>query len=103
MRYLVVLLLLLLGILQYRLWVGEDSVVGIHHQRKQIEALRQEVEKKRNRNDAIAAEVYDLKHGREAIEERARGELGMILEGETFYQVIEGPPAAATSVPAKPR
>ncbi len=94
MRYLVLLLLLLLVILQYRLWVGEDSVAGIYHQRGQIAALKQEVDRKRARNDAIAAEVYDLKHGREAIEERARGELGMVLQGETFYQVIETPPTA---------
>ena len=83
------ILLILLLALQYRLWVGEGSVAEVIHLRAEIEAQTAELARIRERNQALQAEVMDLRKGLEAIEERARSELGMIKRGEIFYQVIE--------------
>jgi cell division protein FtsB len=83
-----VLVLLLLG-LQYKLWIGEGSVAEVWQLRKTLEAQQAENEELRNRNSALDAEVTDLKTGLDAIEERARRELGMIRSDETFFQVVE--------------
>ncbi len=89
MRIVIWILLLLLAVLQYRLWVGEGSLAEVHALRQEIEGRKAELERLRIRNQALQAEVNDLKQGLEAIEERARSELGMIRQGEVFYQVIE--------------
>ncbi len=86
------LLLLILLVLQYRLWVGEGSLAEVHSLRNRIDQQKATLERLRQRNRALQAEVDDLKEGLEAIEERARSELGMIREGEVFYQVIEPAP-----------
>ena len=86
------ILLILLLALQYRLWVGEGSVAEVTHLRAEIKAQRAELARIRERNQALQAEVADLQKGLEAIEERARSELGMIKKGEIFYQVIEDTP-----------
>ena len=57
--------------------------------KRSVEAQQAENQRLRERNQALAAEVMDLKQGQEAIEERARSELGMIKEGEEFYQIIK--------------
>jgi cell division protein FtsB len=88
-RFLLLTLLLILLVLQYRLWVGEGSLAEVHQLKKEIESQKADLERLRERNRALQAEVQDLKQGLEAIEERARSELGMIREGETFYQIIE--------------
>ena len=90
-RWLILFLILLLGLLQYRLWVGEGSLEELHTLRAQIEEYRAELERLKARNLALAADVQDLKTGLEAIEDRARSELGMIQRGEVFLQVIEKP------------
>ncbi|WP_200285796.1 cell division protein FtsB [Rhabdochromatium marinum] len=96
MRWLVVALLALLGLLQYRLWVGDGSLAQLHTLKFQIAEYQVELERLRARNQALIAEVESLKNGLEAIEERARFDLGMIQDGEMFLQVIEKPsPAAA--------
>jgi len=84
-------LLLLLGLLQYRLWVGEGSIKDLYALRAQIDEHRAELRRLEARNLALAAEVEDLRTGLEAIEDRARSELGMIQRGEVFLQVIEKP------------
>ena len=56
-----------------------------------VEAQKIENAQLQERNKALVAEVMDLKHGLDAIEERARSELGMVKEGETFFHVVEGP------------
>jgi len=84
-------LLLLLGLLQYRLWVGEGSIKELYALRAQIDEHRAELRRLEARNLALAAEVEDLRTGLEAIEDRARSELGMIQRGEVFLQVIEKP------------
>jgi len=88
-RWVILGLLLLLGLLQYRLWVGEGSLEELHALRAQIDGYRAELKQLEARNLALAAEVEDLRTGLEAIEDRARSELGMIQRGEVFLQVIE--------------
>ncbi|MEJ2455957.1 MAG: cell division protein FtsB [Candidatus Thiodiazotropha sp.] len=95
MRLLIALLLLLLIVLQYRLWVGPGSLAEVNNLKQEIAQLREELVGLRERNSALQAEVEDLRSGQSAIEERARSELGMIKEGETFYQVIQPPGAPA--------
>jgi len=93
MRWVVLLLVVLLGFLQYRLWVGEGGLSELHALRTQIAEHEAELERLQARNSALAAEVQSLKTGLDAIEERARNELGMIRRGEVFLQVIEKPEA----------
>jgi cell division protein FtsB len=88
-RWVILGLLVLLGLLQYRLWVGEGSLEELHALRAQIDEYRADLERLEARNLALAAEVEDLRTGFEAIEDRARSELGMIQRGEVFLQVIE--------------
>jgi cell division protein FtsB len=91
MKWVTALLVLLLVGLQYKLWIGEGSVAEVWQLRQALEAQQAENEELRNRNSALDAEVTDLKTGLDAIEERARRELGMIRQDETFFQVVEQP------------
>jgi cell division protein FtsB len=88
MRVVVAILVVLLFFLQYRLWVGQGSLAEVNNLKQEINQLEKELVGLRERNHALQAEVDDLRSGQTAIEERARSELGMIKEGETFYQVI---------------
>ena len=89
MKILLVIVILLIGLLQYRLWYGDGGIEQINAYQQQLNDLTKEVEEKSLRNKTLYAEVEDLRKGQEAIEERARNELGMIREGETFFQVLE--------------
>lgn len=89
MNKLVILLLLLLVYLQYRLWFAEDSLLDVWELQQDVELQEAENARLRERNAALAAEVLDLQQGLDAIEEHAREDLGMVKEGETFYQVVE--------------
>src|ERR671919_58488 len=91
------LLGLLFVVLQYQLWVGDGSQAEVWDLQRAIEAQQQENAELRERNQALAAEVKDLKTAQEAIEERARLELDMIREGETFYRIVEPLPAPETA------
>jgi cell division protein FtsB len=82
------LLLVLLG-LQYRLWIGEGSLNEVAALKRQLAQQRGELDDLRERNATLRAEVDDLKDGLAAIEARARSELGLIREGETFFQLLE--------------
>lgn len=93
MRWVVLGLVVLLGVLQYRLWVGEGSLAQLHTLKLQLADSQVELERLRARNQALIAEVESLKTGLAAIEERARFDLGMIRDGELFLQIIEKPPA----------
>lgn len=95
MKFVTLILVLLLGALQYRLWMGNGSLTEVHHLEQNRQALQDEIRQLQERNQALAAEVNDLKHGNEAIEERARTEMGMIKKNEVFYQIIEQQPPAA--------
>ena len=88
MKGLLAVLIILLLALQYRLWFGDGSIQEVSRLREQADANRAEVLRLNSRNQALAAEVADLKRGLDAIEERARADLGMISEGETFYQFV---------------
>ena len=89
MRILAIILGLLFLVLQYDLWLSDGSLATIW--RLQQEIIAQESVNKiiSERNEALVAEVKDLKKGGDAIEERARNELGMIKKGETYIQVVE--------------
>ena len=88
MKALLVVAIVLLLALQYKLWVDEDGVQEVWRLTREVEAHKQEIAVLEERNNALAAEVIDLKSGLGAIEERARADLGMIKEGETFYHLI---------------
>jgi cell division protein FtsB len=88
-RLLVVLLIILLLGLQYRLWFGEPSLPDIWQLDANIELQKKINDELSQRNSELEAEVQDLKQGQSALEERARSELGMVKEGETFYQLVE--------------
>jgi len=88
-KILLAVLILLIAQLQYRLWLGDGSRQEVKEYQQQLDILSKQVQEKKERNDALYAEVLDLRKGKEAIEERARYELGMIKENETFFQVIE--------------
>ena len=81
--------LLLIFHLQYRLWFGDGSIKQIMQYQERLDDLQLQGKQKLERNQALYAEVLDLRKGQEAIEERARQDLGMIKENETFFQVIE--------------
>jgi len=89
MKILFSIIILLIVLLQYRLWYGDGGIEEIKAYQKRLDDLMEQVEEKRERNEALYAEVEDLRKGQEAVEERARDELGMIREGETFFQVLE--------------
>ena len=84
---LVVLVLLLTG-LQYKLWIGPGSLPDAWRLQQELTERQAEIQALQERNARLEAEVVDLKAGLEAIEERARSELGMIGEGESFYRVV---------------
>ena len=83
----VILATLLVGI-QYPLWLGKGSWARVWELDRQLEVQREKNAGAKARNESLDAEVRDLKEGLEAIEERARLELGMIRRDETFYQVV---------------
>jgi len=89
MNKLLLLLVLLLLYLQYQLWIGDGSLQDVWELHKEVELQRQKNIELRERNAALEAEVTDLQQGLDAIEEHAREDLGMVKEGETFYQVVE--------------
>jgi cell division protein FtsB len=95
MKVLAAGLLLLLLLLQYRLWLGEGGMREVSRLRVEIGEQRAENEKLRERNRTLAAEVQDLKKGTTAIEERARTDLGMVGQSETFFQVVTPRPSAS--------
>lgn len=87
--------------LQYRVWFSEAGVheVGRLHQAVVTQSAQNEQLAERNRQ--LAAEVRDLKTGMDALEERARSDLGMIARNETFYQVVPARPVAAPTAPTR--
>lgn len=89
MNYVITLLLILLTILQYDLWVGKGSIQEVKQLETAVQSQKEENQNLKERNDALRAEVVDLKTGLEAIEERVRTELGMIRKNEIFFHVIE--------------
>ncbi|CAB1275699.1 cell division protein FtsB [Candidatus Nitrosacidococcus tergens] len=90
MRFIVLLILLgLLISLQYSIWIKPNGLKELQRLNRIIAQQQEENQGLLERNQFLNAEVQDLKNGLEAIEERARSELGMIKKNETFFQVIE--------------
>jgi|SRR5690606_26508826 cell division protein FtsB len=100
MRLLAILLAGLLLLIQYPLWLGKGGLLRVWETERQIAAQRESNERMRARNAALDAEVGDLKQGLEAVEERARNELGMIRRDEVFFQVLEAAPAVRPEQPS---
>ena len=88
-KVLITIIILLIVHLQYRLWFGDGSIQQIWQYQARLDELSQQVQQKKERNEALYGDVLDLRNGLEAIEERARHELGMTREDETFFQVLE--------------
>lgn len=95
LRWIGLLLIVLLIGLQLKLWVGDGGMREVHALRVHVKQQQQQNEQLNQRNKALEADVDDLKHGDQAVEARARSELGLIKPGETFYQVVEPAPAAS--------
>ncbi|MDG2420915.1 MAG: septum formation initiator family protein [Gammaproteobacteria bacterium] len=76
-------------IMQFQLWLGDDSVRTLNLLNEELVAQKDINTKLEERNRLLEIEVIDLKTGLEAVEERARSELGMIKEGETFYLLVD--------------
>lgn len=94
MRAIVFVLVVLLIYLQYILWFGKGGVRDVRILERTVAEQQAEIGTLKERNQALAAEVLDLKQGMEAIEELARSEMGMIKEGELFFQVIKPEPGS---------
>ena len=109
MRWLAFVFLALIVALQYPMWLGKGGWLQVRETDRQMALQRETNAKLKARNDALDADVRDLKTGSEAIEERARAELGMIRSDEVFFQVqpaggapIVKPAPALTAPGARP-
>lgn len=91
MKLFITFLVVMFLFLQYQLWIDRDGIRKVIHLGDSINQQKETNQQLFERNEVLAAEVEDLKSGYDAIEERARMELGMIRKGETFFQVIESP------------
>ena len=103
MRWLALAFVALIAALQYPMWLGKGGWLQVRALDRQLAAQQESNARLKARNDALDADVRDLKNGFEAIEERARGELGMVKQDEVFFQLQQPsrqpavPPVAATS------
>ncbi|MCB1635194.1 MAG: cell division protein FtsB [Xanthomonadales bacterium] len=102
LRWVMLVLLLLLVALQFRLWFGDGGMRQVWQLERDLQAQRAENDRLSARNAALAAEVEDLRSGREAVEERAREELGMVAPGEGYFQVVEPGQPGDLPAPAQP-
>ena len=105
MRIFSVVLALALVLLQYRLWLSDQGLREVSRLQASVDAQAAANREQGERNRQLVAEVTDLKVGLTALEERARSELGMVGNSETFYQVVtattQGPAAPAAAVTAR--
>jgi cell division protein FtsB len=93
------ILISLIVLIQYPLWLGKGGWLTAWRLENKLEAEKAKSVKLETRNAALAAEVRDLKQGTEAIEERARYELGMVRPDEVFFQIVPGKPQKPGSSP----
>src|SRR5689334_8990535 len=96
MRWLALIFVALILALQYPMWLGKGGWLQVRETDRQLAAQREVNSKLKARNSALDADVRDLKTGSEAIEERARSELGMIRSDEVFFQLQPGTVARPT-------
>ena len=113
MRWLALAFVALIAALQYPMWLGRGGWLQVRDLDRQLAAQQESNARLKARNDALDADVRDLKNGFEAIEERARAELGMVKQDEVFFQLQQAssqpgasaagaPAGAATSLPIRP-
>ena len=116
MRWLALVFVALIAALQYPMWLGKGGWLQVRELDRQIAQQREGNARLKVRNDALDADVRDLKTGYEAIEERARSELGMVKQDEVFFQIqprserdkealpmaTTGPSGAAVTLPIRP-
>jgi cell division protein FtsB len=103
MRLLSIVFVALIVLLQYPLWLGKGGWLRVWEIDRQVTAQKEGNAGLRVRNDALDAEVRDLKQGYDAIEERARYELGMIRQDEIFFHILEKSPAVTPAEPESKR
>jgi cell division protein FtsB len=99
MKILAIVFGVLIVLIQYPLWLGKGGWLKVWDANRQVVAQKQANDRMQERNDALAAEVDDLKQGMEAVEERARYDLGFVKKDEIFFQVV-GPPTK--DAPSRP-
>lgn len=102
MKFFVAALLLVLAGLQFRLWLSDDGLRSVMNLRESVAAQTAENASLEQRNAQLAAEVKDLKEGLNAIEERARNDLGMVGANETFFQVVDAGTESGGGSPGMP-
>lgn len=88
MKILITVLILVLIGLQYKLWFGDGSLSEVVQLSQELETQKQKLQELEQRNKILEAQVLDLQNGLDAFEEKARNDLGMIKQGETFIQLI---------------
>ncbi len=88
MKILISFLILVFIGLQYKLWFGDGSLSEVVQLSRELEIQKQKLRELEERNKILEAQVLDLQNGLDAFEEKARSDLGMIKEGETFIQLI---------------
>ena len=88
MKILIAVLILMLIGLQYKLWFGDGSLSEVVQLSQELETQKQKLQELEQRNKILEAQVLDLQNGLDAFEEKARNDLGMIKQGETFIQLI---------------
>ena len=103
MRVLTLILALLIVALQYPLWLGKGSWLKAWEVDQELTKQKAENARLQARNASLDAEVKDLKTGYEAIEERARSELGLAKKDEIFFQILEQQPPASAPGAVKPQ
>jgi len=84
----ITILIALLILLQYKLWVEDNSIIDMWKLENQVALHQENIAKLTHRNKVLEAEVNDLKSGNNAIEERARNEVDMIKKGEVYYRIV---------------
>lgn len=102
LRWIALILVVALVALQLKLWSGSNSMHAVDNLRAAVTKQADDNAKLLQRNQALGADVLDLKHGDQAIEARARTELGLIKPGEVFYQVVDPPAGSASTLPPPP-
>jgi cell division protein FtsB len=89
MKWLLGVLIVLLVVLQYRLWIGEGSLAHAHRLENEVKLQKAENERMQERNRIMDVEVEELKSGLDTIEERARNDIGLIKKDETFFMIVD--------------
>ena len=89
MRHLAVILGALIVVIQYPLWLGKGGWLKVREHNRELAAQKEINRGMQQRNDQLDAEVRDLRQGLEAVEERARFEMGLVKQDESFFQIVE--------------